>query len=74
MFCKITLKIIEAQGKNNVGTNHFKTMQVCPELTEGRLYYKAPHPFGKVFGRQNFKPWEIKRITQKTETDVSTSE
>lgn len=56
MFCKITLKIIEAQGKNNVGTNHFKTMQVCPELTEGRLYYKAPHPFGKVFGRQNFKP------------------
>lgn len=24
MFCKITLKIIGAQGKNNVGTNHLK--------------------------------------------------
>ena len=49
-------------------------MQVCPELIEGRLYYKAPHPSDKVFGRQNFKTWEIKRITQNTETDVSTSE
>lgn len=47
-------------------------MQVCPELTEGRLYCKAPHPFGKVFGRQSFKPWEIKRTTQKRETEVST--
>ena len=36
-------------------------------IHKGRLYYKAPHPCGRVFGRQNFKLWEIQRITQKTD-------
>ena len=49
-----------------------KPFKLQLELMEGRLYYKAPHLSGKVFGRWNFKAREIQRITQKTDTNLST--